>query len=105
VAAFGLGGASRIFRRDATKLGPVHPLPPFSLAFVDPPYGQGLASKALASARAGGWFTQDARIVVEEAAKSQFAAPDGFNELERRRYDDTEFVFLQPEGPIASPLQ
>jgi 16S rRNA (guanine966-N2)-methyltransferase len=43
--------------------------------------------------------------VVEEAAKSQFAAPDGFNELERRRYDDTEFVFLQPEGPIASPLQ
>ena len=26
VAALGLGGASRIFRRDATKLGPVHPL-------------------------------------------------------------------------------
>ena len=26
VAALGLGGASRIFRRDATKLGPAHPL-------------------------------------------------------------------------------
>ncbi len=25
VAALGLGGASRIFRRDATKLGPAHP--------------------------------------------------------------------------------
>ena len=43
VAALGLGGTSRIFRRDATKLGPVYPLEPFSLAFLDPPYGQGLA--------------------------------------------------------------
>ena len=29
----GLGGATRIFRRDATKLGPVYPLEPFSLYF------------------------------------------------------------------------
>ena len=41
VAALGLGGASRIFRRDATKLGPAHPLAPFSLVFLDPPYGAG----------------------------------------------------------------
>jgi 16S rRNA (guanine966-N2)-methyltransferase len=40
VTALGLGGNSRIFRRDATKLGPSHPLEPFSLAFLDPPYGQ-----------------------------------------------------------------
>ena len=40
VAALGLGGVSRIFRRDATKLGEAHPVPPFSLAFLDPPYGQ-----------------------------------------------------------------
>ena len=95
VAALGLGGVSRIFRRDAAKLGPVQPLAPFSLAFVDPPYGQNLASKALTSAHAGGWFTADALIVVEEAVKSQFAAPDAFKELERRRYDDTEFIFLR----------
>src|ERR1700691_2122579 len=44
VATLGLGGTSRIFRRDATKLGPVHPLEPFSLAFLDPPYGQGLGA-------------------------------------------------------------
>src|SRR5206468_838844 len=55
VAALGLGGATRIFRRDATKLGAAHPLEPFSLTFLDPPYGQGLAEKALAAARAGGW--------------------------------------------------
>jgi len=95
VAALGLGGATRIFRRDATKLGPAHPVERFALVFLDPPYGKGLAEQALAAARAGGWLTADALIVVEEAAKSGFAAPDGFDELERRAYDDTMFVFLR----------
>jgi 16S rRNA (guanine966-N2)-methyltransferase len=95
VAALSLGGVSRIFRRDATKLGQVAPQAPFSLAFLDPPYGLGLAEKALLSARAGGWLAPDAFIVAEEATKSAFAAPEGFSERERRRYDDTEFVFLQ----------
>jgi len=93
--ALGLGGTTRIFRRDATKLGPAHPLEPFSLALLDPPYGKGLAEKALAAAHAGGWFVPNALVVVEEAADAGFAAPDGFTELERRRYDDTEFVFLR----------
>jgi 16S rRNA (guanine966-N2)-methyltransferase len=96
VAALGLGGVSRIFRRDATRLGPAHPLPPFSLVFLDPPYGQGLAPQALAAGRAGGWFTPEALIVVEEAAKAQFAPPEGFSEVERRCYDDTAFIFLRP---------
>src|SRR6202050_3405563 len=90
-ATLGLGGVSRIFRRDATKLGAAHPLEPFSLAFLDPPYGKGLAEQALVSARAGGWLMPDALIVVEEAKKSAFAAPAGFAEIERRAYDDTEF--------------
>jgi 16S rRNA (guanine966-N2)-methyltransferase len=96
VAALGLGGVSRIFRRDASKLGAAHPLAPFSLVFLDPPYGRGLAAQALAAARAGGWFAPAALLVVEEAAKPAFAAPEGFSELERRRYDDTEFIFLRP---------
>jgi 16S rRNA (guanine966-N2)-methyltransferase len=95
VAALGLGGVSKVFRRDATKLGPAHPLAPFSLAFLDPPYGHGLAGKALASARAGSWLTPEAIVVVEEAAKAQFAPPEGYSELQRRRYDDTEFIVLR----------
>jgi 16S rRNA (guanine966-N2)-methyltransferase len=93
--ALGLGGTTRIFRRDATKLGPAHPLEPFSLALLDPPYGKGLAEKALVSAREGGWFKPDALIVVEEASDAGFTAPEGFSELERRKYDDTEFTFLR----------
>ncbi len=48
VEALGAGGATKVYRRDATKLGPVSPLEPFSLAFLDPPYGKGLAEQALA---------------------------------------------------------
>jgi 16S rRNA (guanine966-N2)-methyltransferase len=95
VESLGLGGVSRIFRRDATKLGPVHPLEPFTLAFLDPPYGRGLAEHALASARNGGWLVPQALVIVEEAADAAFAAPEGFAELERRRYEATEFVIMR----------
>jgi 16S rRNA (guanine966-N2)-methyltransferase len=95
VESLGLGGVTRIFRRDASRLGPAHPLDPFSLVFLDPPYGKGLAEKSLISARDGGWLMPEALLVVEEAADAGFKAPDGFAELERRRYDDTEFTFVR----------
>jgi 16S rRNA (guanine966-N2)-methyltransferase len=98
VEALGLGGVTKIFRRDATRLGAAHPNPPFSLVFADPPYNRGLAEAALVSARAGGWLAPAALAVVEEAAEARFAPPDGFDVLERRVYDDTELIFLQALG-------
>jgi 16S rRNA (guanine966-N2)-methyltransferase len=98
VEALGLGGTTRIFRRDATNLGPVHPLEPFTLAFLDPPYRRGLAERSLAALAAGGWLAPGALIVVEEAAHATFApppGPPGFAEIERRRYDDSELTFLR----------
>jgi 16S rRNA (guanine966-N2)-methyltransferase len=95
VAALGLGGVTRIFRRDAVKLGMAHPVEPFSLAFLDPPYGKDLARRALDAARGGGWLMPDALAVVEETAQADFTAPEGFDELERRSYDDTEFIVLR----------
>ena len=95
VAALGLGGVSRIFRRDATRLGDAQRLAPFSLVFLDPPYGRGLAQSALASAQAGGWIAPGALIVVEEVAKAAFAAPAGMEELDRRTYDDSELIFVR----------
>jgi 16S rRNA (guanine966-N2)-methyltransferase len=97
VEALGLGGVTKVFRRDATNLGPAHPVEPFSLVFLDPPYGKGLADKALISMRDGGWLTPGAVLVVEEAKAAVFAASEGFEELERRAYDDTEFVFLRAQ--------
>jgi 16S rRNA (guanine966-N2)-methyltransferase len=95
VAELGLGGLTRIFRRDASALGNVHPLEPFSLVFADPPYGTGLAEQALLSARRGGWLDKGALIVVEEAKKPGFVPPPDFEVIERRSHSDTELVFLR----------
>ena len=94
VETLGLGGLTRIFRRDATDLGPVHPLEPFAVAFLDPPYGKGLAEKALASMHTGGWLLSGALAVVEESVEARFSTPDGFEEIERRDYGDSELIFL-----------
>jgi 16S rRNA (guanine966-N2)-methyltransferase len=97
VEALGLGGVTKVFRRDAGDLGLAHPVEPFSLVFLDPPYGKKLAEKALGSLRDGGWLTPGAILVVEEAKAAAFAAPDGFEELERRAYDDTELIICRAE--------
>ena len=95
VDALGLGAVTRVFRRDATKLGMAHPVEPFGLVFLDPPYRKGLAAPALASLRDGGWLAPQALAVVEEAAEAGFAPPERFVELERRTYDDTVMAFVR----------
>src|SRR6202047_2322062 len=62
VESLGLGGVTKVYRRDATNLGPAHPVEPFSLVFLDPPYRMQLAEKALASLRDGGWVTPRAPL-------------------------------------------
>jgi 16S rRNA (guanine966-N2)-methyltransferase len=93
--ALGVAGKSRVFRRDATKLGPISGMAPFGLVFCDPPYGKGLGEKALASARGGGWLADGALVVFEEAAGVAMAPPEGFEELERRAYGETQVVLLR----------
>ncbi|MEP3435631.1 MAG: 16S rRNA (guanine(966)-N(2))-methyltransferase RsmD [Hoeflea sp.] len=89
IETFGLQGRSRLFRRDATKLGPSGSMGQFDLVFADPPYGKGLGEKALASAATGGWLAPDALIVLEEEAAAQPDPGPGFNLLETRAFGDT----------------
>src|SRR5579871_2381492 len=77
VEALALGGVTRIWRADATRLGAAPAGGPFALAFLDPPYGQGLVRPALASLIEGGWLEPNALCVVEEAAKAEIATPVG----------------------------
>ena len=86
-------GVSKIFRRDATKLG-ARQGAPYDLVFADPPYGKGLAEKALAALLNGGWLSAEALLVIEEDKRSGFVAPDGFEEVERRVKGNTELIFL-----------
>jgi 16S rRNA (guanine966-N2)-methyltransferase len=100
VDALGLGMTTRVFRRDATKLGAAHPVEPFGLVFLDPPYRKGLVLPALIALRDGGWLAPEALGVVEEAADADFAVPAGYQELERRTYDDTMIAFLRAETQV-----
>src|SRR6187200_2387311 len=79
VETFGAGGMSRLFRRDATRMGPAAPNAPFSLVFCDPPYGKDLAPKALAACAEGGWLSPGALVVVEEAQSASVILPAGFS--------------------------
>jgi 16S rRNA (guanine966-N2)-methyltransferase len=96
VEALAAGGVTRIFRRDATKLGPTQD-DPFTLAFLDPPYGKGLAPRALASLREGRWLAPGALVVVEEEAEAEIGEAHGFARLERRDYGDTQIVIFRAE--------
>ena len=89
----GLGGITRIFRRDATAMGSVAPNEPFSLVFCDPPYNKGLSLKALSSCAAGGWLAPEALIVAEDALGEEPLLPVGFELIEERHYGETRFAF------------
>lgn len=86
------GGITKIYRRDATRLGENRG-PAFDLVFLDPPYGQALGARALASAVEGGWLTPDALVVWEESAPQD--PPSGFTLLDQRRYGDTHLTLLR----------
>ncbi|QCK86036.1 16S rRNA (guanine(966)-N(2))-methyltransferase RsmD [Phreatobacter aquaticus] len=95
VDALGLSGITGLLKRDATKLGPLAPFEPFSLAFLDPPYRKGLAELALISLRDGGWLTRQALVIVEEAAEVTVDLPDGFTLLEKREAGDSQILILR----------
>jgi 16S rRNA (guanine966-N2)-methyltransferase len=102
VENFGMTGATRIWRRDATDLGPMGAGSggPFDLVFLDPPYRKNLAAPALASLRTGGWLAEHAVIVVETAESESLDLPHGLEAQEPRTYGETSVTFLRV---IAAP--
>ncbi len=93
IAALGLEGAARLLRRDARKLGRAPEGERYGLAFLDPPYGRGLAPPALISLREGGWLEPNALVVIEETVEAEVALPQGFFLHEARRFGDTQLIF------------
>lgn len=95
VEAFGLTGVTRIFRRDATSLGPAGRADAFGLVLCDPPYDKGLGENALTAAAQGGWLLPGAVAVLEEHASAAIALPAGFQEIDRRSWGQTQAVFAR----------
>ncbi len=95
IERMGLTGRTRLFRRDALKMGRAGNMGRFGLVFLDPPYGQQLAQKALPGLQAGDWLQDKALCVVEESEEAEFLAPTGFETLDERRYGQTVLYILQ----------
>ena len=94
IEALELTGATRIFRRDATHLGPIGTMAPFSVVFLDPPYGRNLGVKALSALAEGDWLEPGATLVVEESTDAKVEPPNEFEIKDHRTYGDTQVLFL-----------
>lgn len=95
IESLGLTGVTKLFKRDATNLGPIGTLEPFDLIFCDPPYGKNLTEAALHSTSSGGWLKQGALIVVEEGKSVPLNSGGRFKLLDRREVGGSALHFLK----------
>lgn len=78
----------------------------FDLVFVGPPYGRGLAERALAALAQADLVCEGGLVAVEVFFKEQLAARYGaLTERDRRRYGDNLLVFYarMKDGPRGHP--
>ncbi|MCO4318664.1 16S rRNA (guanine(966)-N(2))-methyltransferase RsmD [Phyllobacterium sp. 21LDTY02-6] len=95
VEELGLLGNTKIFRRDATRLGPAGTIEPFDLVFADPPYGRGLGETAFRSALDGGWLKTDTLLVLEEETGVIIDLDPRFAVVEERVYANSTIRFVK----------
>ena len=108
VDEMGVAGVTRVFRRDATRLGAAGTLQPFDLVFADPPYGRGAGERALLSAMEGGWVADGAIAVLEEAAGADAQPVEGFETADVRSIGGSQLRIFNarvtgrrtPQAPI-----
>jgi len=91
IAKMRVEGETRILRQDARHL-PANPSAPFTLVFLDPPYGKQLGETALAAALKNGWLAPGAMVVWEESVAPPPTA--GLMQLDQRRYGETLVTLL-----------
>jgi 16S rRNA (guanine966-N2)-methyltransferase len=95
IEAFALAASTRVWRADATKLGKASAQ--YSLTFLDPPYGRGLAAPALQALMNGGWLSPGALCAVEEDARATIDPPGALRLAEERTYGKTKIAIYAYE--------
>jgi 16S rRNA (guanine966-N2)-methyltransferase len=96
VEALRLGDRARVSGADAARLGEASsPEAGFDLAFLDPPYGQGLAESALAALAAGHWLAPGALVILEQGAGEAPLVAPGFHRLDARDWGAARIEFLK----------
>jgi len=84
IAILGAEDRASVVSADATALplaATVH-----NLAFLDPPYGQGLSGPAMLCLRRQGWLAAGALVCLETDAGEPPPGVDGYRILDRRAY-------------------
>lgn len=71
------------------------PAQPIDIAFLDPPYGKGLAPIGLARLRAPGWLSPDAIAIVETSIADEWTTPEDWTLLDERRYGKARLTMLR----------
>ncbi len=101
LAMLGFAERSRVLERDA--LAGLRMLEereaPFNLVFMDPPYGQGLAEKALDYLAASALVGDESLVVAEVSSRETLPAEVGaLREFDRRVYGDTALHFFRRDA-------
>lgn len=89
IETLGVEEETAVLRRDALKRGE-NPGVPYTLIFLDPPYGKDLGAKALSLP---GWIAPGALVVWEDSSVQ--SSPQGFEMRDQRRYGDTHITILE----------
>ncbi len=95
IAKMRVEAETRVIRQDARRLGP-NAGAGYGLVFLDPPYGKGLGEAVLAAMLAEGWLAPGAMVVWEEGAPP--VVPEGFKQVDQRKYGDTVVTLLRVAG-------
>ena len=95
IDALGLGGQTRIFRRDATRMKPAGNLGAFDIIFADPPYDKGLGEAALLRVLEGGWLEPGGIFVLEERKTAEIKLPDGVEILDQRTHGEAQVLIIK----------
>ncbi|MFO0285117.1 MAG: 16S rRNA (guanine(966)-N(2))-methyltransferase RsmD [Brevundimonas sp.] len=98
--AYGLFGRCRVHRRSATDLGPRPGSAgdAFTLAFLDPPYRQGLGEQTLMRLLEGHWLVPGALVVFERGSDEPELDTPGYERLDARDYGAARVLFLKVAG-------
>lgn len=102
IEKFGVGGQSKLLRRDATNLGSRGNFKPIHLLFADPPYAQGLGEAAISSAIEGDWLAPNCLIIWEEKRGCEIQQLDGLKLLDKRDYGQTSVHIFAYAGSLAA---
>lgn len=81
-------GETKIYRRDATRLGR-NTGRPYDYVFLDPPYRKGLGEIVIDAAIGGDWLGEDAVVILETAADEAPATHERLALADARRYGDS----------------